>query len=1254
MLRWRSVYTCARVLTATLALIAPASAAAATIYVPRGGDLQGAIDQARPGDTILLEPGATYVGNFRLPVHGGTSYVTIRSAASNDLLPGAGQRISPAYSPYLPKIKSPSTMYAMATAPGAGYWRLMFLEFEANVKGQGDILRLGETTEALLERLPHHIIVDRVYMHGDRLHGQKRGIGLNSIQTTIVNSYISEMKAVSQDSQAIGGWNGPGPYHIENNFLEAAAEVFLLGGEDPRIPGLVPSDVLFRGNTLTRPLSWRNPILPAPANLRPSAGTGGSLPAGTYAYRVTARRPAGTTTAKSPAAAEVSVTVAAGSSVTLQWDRVADATEYLVHGRTPGAQSMYWVVTSNSFTDTGAAGAAGTPSSSGTVWQVKNIFELKNARRVQIDYNLMENNWLQAQQGSAILLSPRNQYGTCTWCVVEDITIEYNVIRHAGMGVKISGYDDTYPSQQTNDVIIRNNEFSDISKAWGGTGYIFILLSGSRDLTIEHNTLISPSGSGILTVDNAPVYGFKFRNNVARHNTYGIQGAGKGYGNTAIAHYFPDGEVTHNAIAGGKASMYPAGNVFPALAEFESHFLDYPGSNFFLVPGTDWENAGTDGKDLGADMRALYTPQIVEDIDPPQVTTTALAPTTAGDAYSATIEAVGGLLPYRWSVMEGALPDGLVLDAQTGTVAGSATVAGDFTFTLRVVDDADASAFKPLSLRVERAIPPVEIVTALVADGVELAPYTQALSASGGSGTHTWVVSAGELPAGLALSADGVISGTPTLSGIAAFTVTAFDAADSARQASRSFSLVVGARVRLLPVVALTSPATPVVPVGSPVVLAAEAADSDGVVQRVEFHVNGSFAGAAEAAPFSSTWTAKEVGTFSVTATAVDNDLLAVTSEPLIITVEAPPVVEEPKPAGADIVLHAAQAAAIVGDFQLVADTTAAGGLRMWNPNRAVAKVSPSETPASYVEFTFEAEAGIPYQFWMRGLAERNNYSNDSVSVQFSSVADAEIGTTSAMSIILEDGAGAGVAGWGWQDRAYGSLAAPVVFAQGGRQTIRIQPREDGLSFDQVVLSPARYLTAAPGATRNDATILATTIDAVLYAADVAVMAGDFSLVADATAAGGQRLHNVNRVAPKVVVASAEPAHYAEFTFYAHAGQPYQLWMRMKAERNTYANDSVHVQFDAVSSALIGTTTSLNVNLEDFGGAGVAGWGWQDHGYGDGIIGAPVTFERSGMQRIRVQPREDGFSIDQIVLSPSRFLTASPGALKNDATIVAR
>src|SRR5579862_13779 len=117
--------------------VCTSSANAATITVTAGGDLQQAINNAQAGDVIALAAGATYVGNFVLPNKGAlTDYVTIRTGAPgvNDAsMPPSNVRITPAYASQLAKIKSSNSMSALRTAAGANHYRLMFLEFQANM-----------------------------------------------------------------------------------------------------------------------------------------------------------------------------------------------------------------------------------------------------------------------------------------------------------------------------------------------------------------------------------------------------------------------------------------------------------------------------------------------------------------------------------------------------------------------------------------------------------------------------------------------------------------------------------------------------------------------------------------------------------------------------------------------------------------------------------------------------------------------------------------------------------------------------------------------------------------------------------------------------------------------------------------------------------------------------------------------------------------------------------------------------------------
>jgi hypothetical protein len=237
----------------------PAPTGGTTIQVGPGQSVQAAIDAARPGDTILLTPGAVYEGGLILRAKSGSDYITIRSAAPDSALPGPNTRITPAYAGQLPKIQGGTAgMPAIQTEFGAHHWRLQCLEL-VDTWPYGDILALGDGSSAQnsLSMVAYNLIVDRLYIHGVSGQQQKRGIALNSADTTITNSYISDIRLVGGDSQAIAGWNGPGPFTITNNYLEATGENFMLGGGGVHIQDLVPSDVVFRGNTVSKRPEWR-------------------------------------------------------------------------------------------------------------------------------------------------------------------------------------------------------------------------------------------------------------------------------------------------------------------------------------------------------------------------------------------------------------------------------------------------------------------------------------------------------------------------------------------------------------------------------------------------------------------------------------------------------------------------------------------------------------------------------------------------------------------------------------------------------------------------------------------------------------------------------------------------------------------------------------------------------------------------------------------------------------------------------------
>ena len=481
------------------------------LRLDRNGDLQGAIDQAQPGDTIVLEAGAVYEGVFTLPVKSGKDYITIQSSRVSDLPDGV--RVSPSQSALFAKVQSSTNGEPIVkTKPGAHHYKFVGIEFSSSnekVKVY-DLIRLGDDrSQSTLQSVPHHLIIDRSYIHGFKTQEVQRAIALNSAETDITNSYISEIHGRGYDTQAICGWNGPGPYNIINNFLEGAGENVLFGGALPSIPNLVPTGITIRNNYFFKPLSWYEKD----------------------------------------------------------------------------------------------------PSYAGIRWSVKNLFELKNARNVIIDGNIFENNWTDAQAGRAIVFTPRPS-DSGRWAVIEDVQFTNNIVRNVGSGMLILGADEPPAPTETRlrRVRVANNLWENINGSrFGSNGFFLTVINKTEDVTIEHNTAIQTGN--IIGSDYAPNIRFVYRNNISRHNQYGIIGGGHSIGKDSIAYYFPGSTITGNVIAkevnapSNAESLYPAGNFFPQSMQ-DVGFIDYDRGNFRLRPGSRFRSA-TNETYPGADIDKL-------------------------------------------------------------------------------------------------------------------------------------------------------------------------------------------------------------------------------------------------------------------------------------------------------------------------------------------------------------------------------------------------------------------------------------------------------------------------------------------------------------------------------------------------------------------------------------------------------------------------------------------------------------------------
>lgn len=489
------------------------------IQVDAGGNFQAALERATPGDTIELEAGAVFRGSFILPrkpaalflraLNQGASdeddtWITIRSGRGSVALPPQGVRVSPSDAPAMARLEAVSGA-VVTTAPGAHHYRFVGIEFspaEMPPRADGGVVLNGLVLLDAKGATPHHLIIERCYLHGDPRMGARRGIVMNSAMTAVVDSYLSDFKVIGEDSQAIIGWSGPGPYLIQNNYLEAAGENLMFGGADPAVRDRVPADIEIRGNHFARPTAWR----------------------------------------------------------------------------------------------------------AGTHWTIKNLFELKNARRVLVDGNLFEYHWAQAQNGFAILFTVRNQDGSAPWSVVEDVTFSNNIVRHVARGINILGQDDNYPSRQTRNIHIRNNLFADVGGDWGD-GDLLQLLDGTANVVVEHNTALNTGK--VLIGDGRPNQGFVFRDNIVRHNQYGIVGSDSAPGNPALESYFPGAVMRDNLIIGGHGHNYPAGNAFPSSIK-AVRFSD-PAAGDFRVQAAMGGSVGVDFTELCTALSATERPSYCVD-----------------------------------------------------------------------------------------------------------------------------------------------------------------------------------------------------------------------------------------------------------------------------------------------------------------------------------------------------------------------------------------------------------------------------------------------------------------------------------------------------------------------------------------------------------------------------------------------------------------------------------------------------------------
>lgn len=527
-----------------------------TITVKSGENLQTALNNAKCGDTIHLQAGATFTGTFTFPNHNcdDSHWIIVRTSSDDSLLPGENSRLTPCYAgvsslPGRPAFNCSWTRNVTAKlvtnrgkssgpvlfAAGASHYRLIGLEI-TRASGIGLVYALAAPTP---RTTTSKIIYDRIWFHGTAHEETTRGIQLGgSSNVAVINSFFTDFHCIYStgactDSQAInGGLNNlpMGPYKIANNFLEAAGENILFGGGPAT---QTPADIEITHNHMFKPLTW-------------------------------------------------------------------------MKGQ-PGF----------------VGGADGHP------FIVKNLFELKNAKRVLLDSNVMENTWGGfTQVGFAILLTPKAN-GYCPVCQVTDVTIRNNYVSHMAGGLMLSnGASDTGEipvdggRYSIHDVI-----FTDIDGTKFHGPNVFAQLStrsGSpvlHDVTINHITAFPGTTSfliGDVLSTNPKMRNFVFANSIINTGQYPVWSTGAGGSLNCAAHNSPlitlnacfsSYLFTHNALVASPGSFppstWPTSNFFP-LTDSVVDFMNYSSpTNYALQSTSPYKGMGTDGKDLGANVTAV-------------------------------------------------------------------------------------------------------------------------------------------------------------------------------------------------------------------------------------------------------------------------------------------------------------------------------------------------------------------------------------------------------------------------------------------------------------------------------------------------------------------------------------------------------------------------------------------------------------------------------------------------------------------------
>jgi len=546
--------------------MADTPAPGAVIAVNAGGDLQSALNSAACGDTIQLQAGAVFAGNFTVPATtcDDQHWIIVRTSTPDAQLPPEGTRMTPcdagvASLPARPAYTCPTPQNLLATIElnktgmisgpikflgGASHFRFVGLEI-TRLPGIGSTVDLMGMDDKNTESADH-IIIDRCWVHGTAQDETRRGFALGSMSYVgIVDSYFSDFHCTAisgtcTDASDIGG--GAGNYaqtvwKIDDNFLEAAGESILFGGAAATV---VPSDIEVRFNHFFKPLTW----------MKGNPGfVGGS-----------------------------------------------DGNAFVVKNHFEMKNGQRVLLEGNIFENNWGGF---TQEGHSIVLTPRN------------DYNAT------------------SEIYDCNVCQVTDITIRYSTISHVGAGMNLSTpLSFGQPGAAGGRWSIHDITIDDVElKGFNGGGGLFLIINNwptpvLNNIQITHITGFPDPNGRILALMDLTTYpkmpGFVFTDNIVSVPTEPIFGAGGGSANCDTSRFpvpglegcFADYVFDGNVLIASPADMvsqWPSGNLLAASVSSVG-FINYnnaDGGNYTLSPSSPYKAAS--GPDPGANIGDITT-----------------------------------------------------------------------------------------------------------------------------------------------------------------------------------------------------------------------------------------------------------------------------------------------------------------------------------------------------------------------------------------------------------------------------------------------------------------------------------------------------------------------------------------------------------------------------------------------------------------------------------------------------------------------